>query len=97
VALASGNVIGPSAFALIASPAVGGSSPPAGQSIDPAGDGAPSYREQMDAFERNLLAGALAATGGNQSETARRLGLGRATLYDRLKRHGLLPETDRSD
>jgi DNA-binding NtrC family response regulator len=85
VALADGKVIGPSSFALVESPQAAGAERPA----DPAGQ-APSYREQMDAFERNLLAGALTATGGNQSEAARRLGLSRATLYDRLQRHGLL-------
>ena len=47
----------------------------------------PSFREQMEAFERNLLTKALAATGNNQSEAARRLGLNRATLYDRLKKY----------
>jgi two-component system response regulator AauR len=53
----------------------------------------PSFREQMEAFERNLLTKALAATGNNQSEAARRLGLNRATLYDRLKKFSLLPTT----
>jgi two-component system response regulator AtoC len=89
VALATGNVIGPEAFELIHSPAVGGSAPP---SAPPSGADGPSFREQMEAFERNLLASALAATQNNQSETARRLGLNRATLYDRLKKYSLLPE-----
>jgi DNA-binding NtrC family response regulator len=90
VALASSKVIGPSAFAHVdpaANPAPGNDTP-----SDPAGP-APSYREQVEAFERNLLGGALSAAGGNQSEAARRLGLSRATLYDRLQRHGLLPES----
>lgn len=46
----------------------------------------------MEAFERNLLSGALAATQNNQSEAARRLGLNRATLYDRLEKYALLPD-----
>jgi DNA-binding NtrC family response regulator len=53
-----------------------------------ADDGA-SLREQLDALERNLIAKTLAATGGNQSEAARRLGVGRTSFIDRLKKYGL--------
>lgn len=91
VALATGKVIGLSAFAMASSPQAG--SETAAQN---AAEG-PTYREQMDVFERNLLASVLAATSGNQSEAARRLGLSRATLYDRLQRHGLLPEGAKKD
>jgi two-component system, NtrC family, response regulator AtoC len=87
VALATEKVIGASAFALVSGPEAG-KSPAAADSAD-----GPSYREQMDAFERNLLASTLAAASGNQSEAGRKLGLSRATLYDRLQRHGLLPES----
>jgi two-component system response regulator AtoC len=87
VALGTGKIIGASAFALVGSPR---DAVPEG-GADLAGEG-PSYREQMDAFERNLLGATLAAADGNQSEAGRRLGLSRATLYDRLQRHGLLPE-----
>jgi len=52
----------------------------------------PSFREQVEAFERNLLRNALAASGGNQSETARRLQLNRASLYDKLKKYGMSKE-----
>ena len=92
VALATGSVLGPAEFELIKNPAadVGSTSSP-----PPAVDG-PSFREQMEAFERNLLVNALAATQNNQSEAARRLGLTRATLYDRLKKFGLLPDSARS-
>jgi two-component system response regulator AtoC len=89
VALATGSVIGPSAFELISGPAVGSDTPSAPDGLRPEG---PTFREQMEAFERNLLTSALAATANNQSEAARRLGLNRATLYDRLKKYGLLPE-----
>jgi DNA-binding NtrC family response regulator len=103
VALATGSVIGPEAFALIQGPvnvagtpsASAASSAPPKTSEDeptPTLEG-PSFREQMEAFERNLLTKALTATGNNQSEAARRLGLNRATLYDRLKKYGLLPVT----
>jgi DNA-binding NtrC family response regulator len=91
VALATDSVLGPTAFELIQSPAVGAEAPSSAALAD-----GPSFREQMDAFERNLLVHALAAAQGNQSEAARRLGLTRATLYDRLKRYSLLPDPGRS-
>ena len=89
VALATGSVIGVEALSLLQGP-VNASAPQ--DAHEPSVDG-PSFREQMEAFERNLLSKALAATGNNQSEAARRLGLNRATLYDRLKKYGLLPAT----
>jgi two-component system response regulator AtoC len=92
VALATGKVIGPAAFALVDTGA--GAAASAGAAAEGAGEPGgqpPSYREQMEAFERNLLSSALAAANGNQSEASRRLGLSRATLYDRLQRYGLLP------
>jgi DNA-binding NtrC family response regulator len=95
VALASGSVIGPDAFALVQGPAVSLGTSSSGETpaaVDLPSQGGPSYREQMEAFERNLLTGALAVTAGNQSEAARRLGMNRATLYDRLKKYNLLPE-----
>jgi two-component system response regulator AtoC len=49
----------------------------------------PSLKEQVEAFERGLVARALEATGGNQSEAARRLGVSRVTLIDKLKKYGL--------
>ena len=59
------------------------------------GDGAQAPAEaglaaQVAAFERSLVARALADSGGNRSEAARRLGLSRVTLIDKLKRHGLV-------
>jgi two-component system response regulator AtoC len=95
VALAPGTVIGPSAFSLIASPTAGAEPATAGAEVS--SQGGPTFREQMEAFERNLLTGALAACSGNQSEASRRLGLNRATLYDRLKKFGLLPEQSRTE
>jgi DNA-binding NtrC family response regulator len=93
VALATGSVIGPQAFELIQNPSVGSSAAP--DSNPPPKAGGPSFREQMEAFERNLLVSALAATQNNQSEAARRLGLNRATLYDRLKKYSLLPDSSK--
>jgi len=61
-------------------PALGGPTVP---------DEAAPLRAQLDAFERQLLARVLAECAGNQSEAARRLGVTRTTLLDKLKRFGL--------
>jgi two-component system, NtrC family, response regulator AtoC len=49
----------------------------------------PSLKEQVEAFERSVIARALDAAGGNQSEAARRLGTSRVTLIDKLRKYGL--------
>ena len=46
-------------------------------------------RAQVEAFERGVVARALAECGGNQSHAARRLGIGRVTLIDKMKKYGL--------
>jgi two-component system response regulator HydG len=48
-----------------------------------------TLKERVDAYERGLVAEALAASGGNKAEAARALGIGRVTLYEKLRRHGL--------
>jgi transcriptional regulator of acetoin/glycerol metabolism len=48
-----------------------------------------TFREKIAAYEKALLLEALDASDGNQSEAARRLGLSRPTMIDRLKRLGL--------
>jgi two-component system, NtrC family, response regulator AtoC len=53
-----------------------------------AGEG-PTLREQVEAFERNLIVRMLGQTSGNQSEAARRLGTSRVTLIDKMKKYGL--------
>jgi two-component system, NtrC family, response regulator AtoC len=57
-------------------------------SLDP-GDADLPFRERVAAFERALIAEALAATGGNRAEAARRLGMSRVTMLDRMKRLGI--------
>jgi len=52
------------------------------------GERAP-LRARVEAYERAILADALRDTGGNQSEAARRLGVTRSTLIEKLKRYGL--------
>ena len=65
--------------------------PPATDSDDPPPDArnGPSLKEQVEAFERGLVARALDTTGGNQSEAARRLGVSRVTLIDKMKKYSL--------
>jgi two-component system response regulator AtoC len=82
VALSGGGEIGPEAF----------STEPAPSAIEPGVEATPggalTLREQMDALEHSLIAQALAAASGNQSEAARRLGLSRSAFIDRLKKYG---------
>jgi two-component system response regulator AtoC len=79
VALSPGGEIGESALGEI--------SAPRGAPSAAAREGAPLW-EQLDAFERGLIQQALDAAGGNQSEAARRLGVSRSALVDRLKKYG---------
>jgi len=43
--------------------------------------------DRMAAYERGILITALAACGGNRTEAAKSLGIGRATLYEKLERY----------
>ncbi len=52
-------------------------------------------KERVDAYERGLIVAALRAAGGNRTEAVRALEIGRATLHDKLKKHGLLGEDER--
>ncbi|HEU4383841.1 MAG TPA: sigma-54 dependent transcriptional regulator [Anaeromyxobacteraceae bacterium] len=55
----------------------------------PEGAGAARLWPRLEAYERGLLVEALRAAGGNRSEAARRLGISRVTLHDKLRKHGL--------
>ncbi len=81
VALGGGGEIGLQAFTGPSSSTVepGAESPP---------DGTLSLREQVEALERSVIARTLTSVAGNQSEAARRLGLSRGSLIDRLKKYG---------
>jgi len=48
-----------------------------------------SLAERLAAYERGVLVDALEATDGNRTEAAKSLGIGRATLYEKLDRHGI--------
>ncbi len=45
----------------------------------------------MEAMERNTIIQMLKETGGNKLETAKRLGIGRQTLYNKIKIYGIEP------
>jgi DNA-binding NtrC family response regulator len=53
------------------------------------GRGGMGLKERVEAYERGLILDALRLSGGNRSEAARRLGIGRATLHDKLRKYGL--------
>ena len=48
------------------------------------------YRQIMDEVERPLLEIMMEHTNGNQSRTAQCLGINRATLRSKLKRHSII-------
>ncbi|HEY1417778.1 MAG TPA: sigma-54 dependent transcriptional regulator [Myxococcaceae bacterium] len=64
-----------------------------GPKVDPLDEepsGSLTLREQVEALERGVITRTLAAVRGNQSEAARRLGLSRGALIDRLRKYGLV-------
>jgi two-component system, NtrC family, response regulator HydG len=53
-------------------------------------EGAPlPLKQRVEAYERGLVVEALRAAHGNRSEAARRLGMSRVTLHDKLRKYGL--------
>jgi two-component system response regulator AtoC len=55
-----------------------------------------SYNDVLGCLETNLLRQALADTGGNRTQAAKRLGLSLSTLRDKLKKYGLDAGSDPS-
>jgi two-component system response regulator HydG len=52
--------------------------------------GAPlPLRQRVEAYERGLIVDGLRGAHGNRSEAARRLGVSRVTLHDKLRKYGL--------
>jgi two-component system response regulator AtoC len=99
-ALASGEVIGLHDFHASVDQLSGSAPPPpapadAGEDPPPDARNGPSLKEQVEAFERGLVARALDHTRGNQSEAARRLGVSRVTLIDKMKKYGLSNKNSR--
>jgi two-component system response regulator HydG len=56
-----------------------------------ASDGRTRWRgsHSLEAIEKDAILSTLSETGGNKSETARRLGINRKTLHKKLKEYGL--------
>lgn len=50
-----------------------------------------SLKARLEAYERQLIESALAATAGNQRRAAASLGVLPTTLHEKMKRLGLLP------
>ncbi|HUM13603.1 MAG TPA: sigma-54 dependent transcriptional regulator, partial [Myxococcaceae bacterium] len=71
--------------------------PPPPSTLGQSGTDALTLREQVEALERGVITRTLAQVGGNQSETARRLGLSRGALIDRLRKYGLLRGSPRPE
>jgi two-component system, NtrC family, response regulator AtoC len=65
---------------------------PRAASAAAAGDPGPNHplRTRVEAFERDLIAEQFAAARSNQSETARRLGVSRPALIEKLHKYGLI-------
>src|SRR5882672_10560069 len=82
VALGGGGEIGLEAF-------TGTSSGTVEPGAEPPPDGRLTLREQVEALERSVITRTLGSVSGNQSEAARRLGLSRGSLIDRMKKYGL--------
>ena len=56
---------------------------------EPSGESAFSLKERVEGFERAAIAEALEACGGAVAAAADRLQIGKATLYEKIKRYGL--------
>ncbi len=86
VALSGGGEIGPESFVESASAQPAPRRPDGDPGADDA-DGSHTLRERLDALERAVIARTMTAVRGNQSEAARRLGISRNTLTERLRRY----------
>ncbi len=92
VALSGGGEIGPDALGNGSAGREAAPTTPRADSSATHPDTVQTLREQLDAVERNVIASTMTAVGGNQSEAARRLGISRNTLTERLRRYELAPD-----
>lgn len=65
--------------------------PPGAARQGPAGSGAQGLAHTIADTERQAIVDALAATGGQKSAAAQRLGVSRSQFYEKLKRHNIEP------
>ena len=92
VALSGGGEIGPESLVETTSDVRSGvpaADPPAHPPTDPPADpqNGQTLREQLETVERSVIAKTMTTVRGNQSEAARRLGISRNTLTERLRRY----------
>ncbi len=68
---------------------------PGGATGEAPGDPGPSHplRARVESFERTIIKGEFDAANKNQSETARRLGVSRPALIEKLHKYGLIGRT----
>ncbi len=85
VALSGGGELGVQSFVGEAPAARADASPEVRPTVDPT-EGH-TLREQVETLERSVIANTMTAVRGNQSEAARRLGISRNTLTERLRRY----------
>jgi len=88
VALASGNELG---VEVLSNPQA---KPVSDHGADPRFSRAPSLRERLASIERRIIVRTLAAVQGNRSHAAKRLGMSRSALIDRLNKYGHAPRTE---
>ncbi len=92
IALGDGGELGLSSLPVVTgvarTPTVAHDDEPADEVARAAGDRL-TLREQVEAFERGIIAHTLRTCGGNQSEAARRLGTSRVTLIDKIHQYKL--------
>jgi DNA-binding NtrC family response regulator len=60
---------------------------PVDASVEPELAGTVKLREHVEALERKLIQRTMIAVAGNRSEAARRLGMSRGSLLERLKKY----------
>jgi two-component system response regulator AtoC len=88
VAMSGGGELGPEPF-VGTETAETAPDRPTDEPADDVAEGHHTLREQLDALERSVIARTMTAAHGNQSEAARRLGISRNTLTERLRRYDI--------
>jgi two-component system C4-dicarboxylate transport response regulator DctD len=66
-----------------------GLDPRPGETAVPGRDGAGRLADKVAAFERNIIAGEIAAHGGALRPVYESLGISRKTLYEKMQKYGL--------